>query len=406
MEERAGGRRFNAKTILAALLVVVILLALFTPEAPINTQGKPTSFSTGPSGTRMAFELAERFGWRTRRRLAPLDSVPTIPNTQVVLSPDQALGAHEVHRLLENVRNGGGLVFTLDNGDEIADSLGIRLGEPGRYLATYGDTACKPPTSFRDRTLLALPPEVSRIVWRRPPPGPTTTLASTQEGIQKSFVVAVGFPLGRGRVAAISSSGLFANDAVRLCGTGADVVVARAFEFVRPAGQSEPHMEFDEYHHGFGVHGGSMKAIAGYLRETSSGRFLTQALIAGLLLVLARAPRPIPPRDPEHVMRRSPLEHADALGHAYADVGATRTATALLVGGVRRRAGRTVPASSSVDDALFLGAVRDRHPLLAPAVEHVRRGLTQTVTPRELVSIGEALADIERQISTSPPTRS
>jgi hypothetical protein len=306
----ATGRRFGAKTILAVLAVVVVLVALLTPEVPTTGEGRPTSYSTGPSGVRMAFELASRMGWHTERRLVPMDSTPGAPTVQVVLAPREALGAHEVHRLLTNVRRGGGLVFALDGGEEIGDSLGLDLGRPGRLLSNYGDRNCPTPSSFRDRTLLALPPEVNQIVWRRPAPGPTTTLATTHEGIQKSFTVGVGFPLGKGRVAVVSSPALFGNDAVRLCGTGADIVVARAFEFVRPSDVSSPRMVFDEFHHGFGTHGGSMTAIGRFLSVTPSGRFLAQALIAGLLLVLARAPRPIPPEDPERIIRRSPTRSA------------------------------------------------------------------------------------------------
>jgi Domain of unknown function (DUF4350) len=401
-------RRVGAKTILTLLGAVVVLVALLTPEAPVGNNGQRTSYSTGPAGVRMAFELASRMGWRTERRIVPMDSIAATPTVQVVLEPNEALGAHEVHRLLDNVRRGGGLVFAIDGADEIADSLGLDLGRPGRFLSTYGDAACKTPASFRDRTLLALPPEVNQIVWRRPAPGPTTILARTHEGIQKTFTVGVGFPLGSGRIAAISSPGLFANDAVRLCGTGADIVVANAFEFVRPPGAAAPRMVFDEYHHGFGMHGGSMTAIAGYLSGTSSGRFLTQALIAGLLLVLARAPRPLPPEDPARVVRRSPLEHADALGHAYADVRATRTATARLVSGVRRRNGRTIakPAGLASDDAAFLDAVEQRHPALHDAVARVRHALAEPVSPRELVAVGQALNDIERRMAAPPSLRS
>jgi hypothetical protein len=159
-------------------------------------------------------------------------------------------------------------------------------------------------------------------------------------------------------------------------------------------------MVFDEFHHGFGMHGGSMTAIARYLSGTPSGRFLAQALAACLVLVLAFAPRPIPPRDPERVARRSPLEHADALGHAYADVKATRTATERLVGGVRRRAGRVVATPSRADDAAFLDAVARRHPALRESVDRVRRGLAEPVSANEFMSIGEALDAIERQLMT------
>lgn len=396
--------RIGPKTILAALGILVVLVALLLPEAPLRGTGSPSSYSTDASGARMSYELARRMGWRTTRRTAPLDSTPKAPSVQVVLGPRSDLGAHEVHRLLENVRDGGGLIFTLDGGDEIADSLGIAVGRPGILSAYYADSSCER-RSARDRTVLMVPTEVTEIGWRRPAPGPVVALGPLTMGRAGAFPVAIGVPLQRGRIAVVSTSELFTNDLVRLCGSGADVVVARAFEYVKPDTGAAQILAFDEYHHGFGMHGGSFKAISLYLSGTSSGHFLAQALLAGLLLVFALAPRPVVPREPERTTRRSPLEHADALGQAFADVGASRTATARLVGGLRRRIGRMVPVSSGVDDLAFLDAVAQGHPDLAIPVASVRRGLTVAISPRELVAVGTALQEIERQLSTSPSHR-
>jgi hypothetical protein len=118
--------------------------------------------------------------------------------------------------------------------------------------------------------------------------------------------------------------------------------------------------------------------------------------------VLALAPRPIVPTEPERVVRRSPLEHADALGRAYADVSATRTATSRLIGGVRRRAGRIVAVAQNADDLAFLDAVARRVPTLSPSVAIVQRGVRGPVSPRDFVAVGEALENIEQVLLTSP----
>jgi len=130
---------------------------------------------------------------------------------------------------------------------------------------------------------------------------------------------------------------------------------------------------------------------------------LTQALLAGLILVLAKAPRPIVPREPARIVRRSPLEHVDALGHAYADVGATRTATARLVSGLRRRTGRIAGRGSAGDDAAFLTVVRDRFPSLEAPVDTVRHALEHPVSARELIAVGDAVGTIEHYLLTTPP---
>jgi hypothetical protein len=401
---RIGSRRIGAKTALLALLGLAIAGALFTPE-----EAEPgvdaSSYSTAPSGTRIMFELAQRMGWSASRRQTPFDS-SSRQAVQVVVGPRQALGAAETHRLLENVRRGGSLIFTADDADEIADSLFLTLRRSERRLASSSDDNCLRQASFADRRApAALAPAGREIAWRRPPPGPVTKLATGYSPrAPRGVPLAIGVPLGAGRIVALSSVDLVTNEAVRFCVWGADVLTARALEYVRPSGSSSASIVFDEFHHGYGVHGGSVQAVSRFLSRTRAGRFLAQALAAALLLLFAAAPRPIVPKESARVARRSPLEHADALAHAYSEVGATRTAAARLVDGLRRRAGRVVPAGRKAGPSDFLNAVANRNPSLAPKVAIARRGLDASISPRELVSVGDAIATIERELLTSTTT--
>jgi hypothetical protein len=390
----------SAVKLLAALAAVVVAVALLTPEEPGKSEGGRSSYSTGPGGVGMMFELAQRTGWPAERRLTPMDSVVRDTTVQVVIDPSVTLGAREVHRLLENVRRGGGLIFTID-AEEIAESLGVASGPPGRFISGYRDPECRDRQTLRDRALLAIPPEVHGLVWKKAPFG-TTPIVTTDRRFGTAMPVASGFAMGKGRVAVVSTSAILANDAVGVCEWGADIAVARLLEYVRPEDRSRPRLVFDEFHHGFGMHGGSLTAVSRYLTRTPSGHFLAQALIAGLLLLFALAPRPLPPRDPILIARRSPLDHADALGHAYADVGATRTAVRHLVSGLRRRVGRTVAVGSGADDAAFLDAVTVRDPLLRPSVDVLRRSLAEPVPAETLLEVSEALRAIERQLSMPP----
>src|SRR4051812_38970590 len=139
-------RGLSAVKLLSALLVVVIGVVLLTPEAPGKSEGGRSSYSTGPGGVGMVFELAKRMGWRADRRITPLDSLVDGSTVQVVIDPSSALGAREVHGLLENVRRGGGLVITL-GAVEVAESLGVAPGPPGRFLSGYRDRDCAEPAS-------------------------------------------------------------------------------------------------------------------------------------------------------------------------------------------------------------------------------------------------------------------
>jgi hypothetical protein len=391
----------NAAKVLAALGAVVIAVALFTPEPPGKSEGGRSSYSTGPGGVRIVYELAQRMGWRAERRIAPLDSTARDTAVQAVIDPGLALGAHEVHRLFENVRRGGSLIVTVDGADEITDSLGIDLGPSGRILEGYNDPQCRDHASFRSRAFLTIPPEIRGIVWKTRPAGLTTVVhGRLTDG--NDLPVAQGFPLGRGRVVVVSQSAIFSNDAVRVCEWAADLAVARILEYVKPASGGQ-RLVFDEYHHGFGVHSSTVGAIWRYVSSTSSGHFLAQMLLAGAIVLLALGPRPLPPTDPVREPRRSPLEHADALAHAYADVDATRTATERLVYGLRRRAGRTVPVPSGSSDAIFLDAVARRNASLVPSVRTVERALRETIPDDELNQVGDAIRDIERQLLLPPP---
>jgi hypothetical protein len=391
----------NAAKLLAALTAVVIAVALLTPEAPGRSEGGSSSYSTAPGGLGMMFELAQRTGWHAVRRITPMDSTVTDTTVQVVIEPQIDLGAHEVHRLLENVRRGGGLIFAIDGADELDDSLGVGRGLPGRYLAGYADTSCPQAQTFRSRALLVLPPQLHGLTWRRKAPV-VVPLVKTDRRFGPEVPVAVGVPLGRGRVAIAGTPSIFTNDAVGVCEWGADVAVAQLLEYVRPAGVSKPTIVFDEFHHGFGMHGGSFTAISRYLARTPSGHFFAQAVLAGLLLLLALGPRPLPPTDAQIVARRSPLDHADALAQAYADVDATRTATQRLLSGLRRRAGRTVPASAGADDEVFLDAVVARDASLGPQVALIRRALREPVPARELAAVGDALRVMEQHLLLPP----
>src|SRR4051794_1389603 len=116
--------RWSTPKAVFVLLAMVLLVVLLTPEAS-EFGGAGSSFSSASTGTRVVYELARRMGWQVTRRVTTLDSVAEARNVEVVLNAREYLGAKETHLLLERVRRGGGLVFSMDGGGEIADSLGM-----------------------------------------------------------------------------------------------------------------------------------------------------------------------------------------------------------------------------------------------------------------------------------------
>ena len=397
-----AAKRWTATWVLGVLAIVVIAVALLTPEET-GTNGRDAStFSTGPGGTSIVFELAARMGWKTERRIVPLDSMPAGRRVDVVLAPSVALGSHEVHRLLENVRSGGGLIASLDGDDDLADSLRVEEGRGVAFLDA-SDTDC-PAEPLSVARVLTLPTDAREVDPPKVFDGEITTLLSaTTQKTHVPFRAAIGFPLGGrdggGRVVVVGSSSVFVNSAVRNCRLDADLAVARMLAYVVPANGERPRIVFDEFHHGYGVHGGSLRAAAIYLGRTSSGHFLVQALVAGLVLLLAKAPRLLPPSEVTQIPRRSPIEHADALGRAFEDVGATRTATTRLLGGVRRRVGRAVAISSGAADGEFLSAIERMNPSLSEPVQRIRNAVDHPVSSEQFIVVGSALERVERALT-------
>ncbi|MGH7689573.1 MAG: hypothetical protein ACREN3_08220, partial [Gemmatimonadaceae bacterium] len=245
--------------------------------------------------------------------------------------------------------------------------------------------------------------ELQALLWTGPPPGPPITFAqvSATEPPHTRRPAMVGFPLGRGRVVVASDPDFLRNDALRVCENGLSVVAVQALQYLRAGGRvPRTRILFDEYHQDNGAQPGTLSAIVAFFGRTASGHLLLQLLGAGLVVLLAAAPRVLPPRGVTRVTRRSPLEHVDALGRAYAQVGATRTAVTRLVRGVRRRLGLAAARAMEgrSDDEFLDWAARTAPPIAAEA-NRVRRALGASVSRRELAAVGDALAHIESSLT-------
>ncbi|HVT39070.1 MAG TPA: DUF4350 domain-containing protein [Gemmatimonadaceae bacterium] len=390
---------------------MVLLAALLAPDQVAGRTGNArlSTYSTEPQGAQLFYQLAQRFGWRVEQRRTP-ELAPDPGVIQALLAPVVPLRMGEVHALLEHVRHGGALFVVLSGGDLIGDSLRIARGFLGGRARQRDaeDTVCAPKT----RSFVPLWPDRALLYdlrWKGPPPDGVVTFVRVDSGSAdrgnvrrtRSPPAAVGFPYGRGRIVVGSDPDLLRNDVLRGCEYGLDVSAVRMLEYLREGGSVvRNRVVFDEFHQGFGSQPGTMRAIAAYLGGTPSGHLLFQLLGAGLLLLISAAPRVIPPRDPDRIERRSALEHVDALARAYAQVGATRTATLRLLRGVRRRVEHGVArARGSESDEVFLTRAQEAAPALAPDVARIRHALASPVPPRELATVGAALHRLETTLT-------
>lgn len=394
--------------VLPLIAGLAMVTALFAPQITAGRSGNPilSTYSATPLGARLFYELAQDLGWRVERRLVP--DPPDDPRViHAVLAPAIGLRRAEVHELLDRVRSGGALLLIL-SGDALGDSLRIGPNTSGDAPAADSDAHCPKPR----RTLMSLWPTgrafLSSLRWRGMEPLDMETFVTIRttalrERVGHNVPAFVGFPYGRGRIAVGSDPDLLRNDALRVCGFGLDVPAVRALEYLSEGGNARRNrLVFDEYHQGYGAQPGTVATIGAYLGATPSGHAFAQILFAGLVLLMAAAPRAIAPRAVERVERRSPLEHVDALARAYFKVGATRTATTRLLRGMRRRLDRgSLRVQRTLPDDAFLAHIRRAAPALADDAALVQRALDAPVSRRELESVGAALHRIETLLTRS-----
>lgn len=412
------GQWLRPRVALPVLVVVVVLVAVLTPEDTNGRSGdsRLTTFSTNAQGGRALYDLAHRLGWKVERQLARGTPRYGANAIRAVLDPAQELTATETHEVLEDVRRGGALLAVINPGrGPLADSLGARTWYGSGYSAATGiieddheDEKCDEKASQgltlwpnQQVTLFALR-------WPNGAPSDTTIFATVDVGHALPGTkgdaggvkaAAAGFPFGKGRVVVVSDPDLLRNDVLRLCEWHTDVVAVRMLEYLTPgASGARSRIVFDEYHQGFGTHPGSLRAIAMFLGSTGSGRTLLQLLAAALVLLGSAAARPLPPPKDQRAERRSPLEHVDALARAYDRVHATRTVTRRLLHGIRRRAALRNSGAAMTDDE-YLGTVADRYPILRDDIATVRRALTETGSRHDLDRAGEALERIEATLT-------
>ena len=426
-------RLLRPRVALPIIAGAIIIVALLTPEETGGRSGDPrlSSQSRQPQGASVLYELSARLGWRVSRRL--VDSLPPGDTTSIhlVLDPPVPLTAIETHELLDRVRRGGALYYVLGGSGAMADSLGLGnrtnratsvigaaqllISNSGNLVSTDAESCPDEDEGFMSAGLPFWPDRQTHILaleWQGAAPAGAVPLATlhVMDTVRtpKPRAAAVGFPLGRGRVAVAADPDLLRNDVLRVCEWGAAVANVRILEYLSedaPGGGRRQQIVFDEYHQGYGDQPGTVKGIVRFLSRTSSGHLVLQLAGAGLVLLLAIGPRLLTPRAKERIERRSPLEHVDALARAYRAVGATRTATSRLVHGVRRRVEHALGArSGTASDDAFLVWAQQRVPARAEDIALVRAALDGPVSRRELEAVGQALQRLELSLTSFPRT--
>jgi hypothetical protein len=395
--------------VLPGVAALMLLVAISTPEYVMGRDGDPrmSSVNRGPQGAKIFAEFAKALGWRVERReRSELSGDAT--TVHALLSPSVSVRKDEAHALLEAVRAGSGLLLVLDGlAQTISDSLKVATKAPGITASpdSIAVAGCPVRRPLLDESLWANQlPHLYGVRFTGPPPSDVVRLDRAVVPDSSTVHFAVGFPYGRGRVVVLSDPDMLRNDAIRICSFGLDVAAGSVLGYLAGAdvGPARTTLVFDEYHQGYGARIGLLGGFTAVLLHTAGGRVVLVLGIAGLVFLIALMPRAVPPRDDSVVERRSPLEQVDALARAYAQVTGTRTATARLLRGVRRRTHRGAgPRRDPRSDHEFLARVATTIPARAADVAQVERALSATVTARELATVAQALQRIEESLTQS-----
>jgi uncharacterized protein DUF4350 len=394
-------RLLRPKVAWPLLLAALIILVLLTPTrdiVPFDRTGPLTTVSTTPAGARGLYDVAKRLGWPVSRRREPFATPVDSSKVYLVLDPPDPLSAAEAHAVVDAVRRGAGLVYVASAGTELDDSLHVRasFGAAGTMIPPVtrdSDDACPPHDEGSPMITWGFTDSVHlySLDATRAWPDDTTIFVFVHPDNSKRYrraPAAVGFPLGAGRVVVLSDPDLLRNDVIRVCHWGLGVTAARMLEYASAGRRTV--LAFDEYHFSSGANWWA--AAASFLSGTAPGHAVAQIAVAGLILLVAAAWRPVAPVARARIERRSALEHVEALARAYARVGATRTAVRRLVRGLKRRHGR----KPSGDDDVYLSSLAAQNPRLAGDVRRIAHGLDQTIPPTELLAVGRAVDHIDK----------
>jgi hypothetical protein len=390
-----------ALPLLACALAMTVLLTPTRDLTPFDRAGPLTTTSSTPAGAKGLYEVAGRLGWPVSRRERSFTGGLDSNRVYLVLDPPVTPLAIEVHALLDAVRRGAGLIYIASTGSQMDDSLHVHPGGGNTMVPLTDRPDLVHPCPPRDAGSPAInwfddSVHLYGLVSTRAWPEDTTLFVTVESDTSRKVKMpaAVGFPFGAGRIVVLSDADLLRNDVIRVCRWGLGIEALRMIDYAA-AGRREM-LVFDEFHFGKRASADVLGAATDFLTDTAPGRAILQIAIAGLVLLVAAAWRPVAPVAVKRIERRSALEHVVALARAYARVGATRTAVRRLVRGLRRRHSR----KGLRNDEAYLSGVAAQNPPLAADVQHILHGVKDDITPAELLAVGRAVDHIDRVLGT------
>lgn len=393
---------------LALLLVAAAWLGRRPEE---DTDIRPSTFLTGPGGSRALLDATLRLGVPVQRfRGRPRDLAGLAPagrSILLILSPTIPLSAPEIREVLD-FGAANELVLAGKGAEPLMRCFGYRVNrrmfDSSRVARPGPDELGDVPwvhatligTGVRRVVDSSRTHDVGRIACEVPTLTGIDTLLRNESG----RLVAVRLRRGGAAppVILVSDEELFRNRTLRRTWAGPYLLGLVA------AGRGR--VLFDEFHHGFGPSGSLAALTLAWSARSPWGWLAWQIAIVGLLALLFGAVRFGPARPGIPRVRRSPLEHLRALAHALAAARGHDVAIAAIVRGLRRRL--TPPGLRARSDWREWLAQLGRGTATPRAGEALGRidALTRPGQPPESVlRAANAVEDLWQELRPSRPTK-
>ncbi len=347
--------------LLGGAIGVAVWAAHRAPK-PAARDFRASTFLSGPEGSQALYRVLVRLRRPVERRRVPLFTLaadtagrrasPPPPALLVVVQPWMPLEPAELEQVVRFVQHGGA-VLAAGSGGGITRCAGWRL-QPERVRDD--SVGVRPPregVGAQQAVPLRLP-RAARVLAARAPgtrleglvkrsvaapdacdtlvPGARDTLVAATDG--RPIVLRLHYS-GGGTITLAADAGWFRNQVWR--DTDVPYVVLPLLTPVRRG-----RVVWDEYHQGFGQESRSMAALTwDWIRHSPAGWAILQLVAVGLVWLAMTAVRFGPARPVIERRRRSPLEHLEALAAGLESAADADTAIQRIVGGLRRRLGRT-----------------------------------------------------------------
>ena len=378
----------------ALVFALLLLTAYLNRNATFSVAPAAKFADDKPTGGKGLALLLNKIGYQSKLQDRPLRQMPPDAAAWLLLDPDVSFTKREGQLLLDWVKAGGTLVFSVER-----DSLfGFLPTEDDDEPATNGielvtqelkiskDFDFSGMASLTSAKSLPDLPAVSFDVPSNVRAGVKSAVgASGNIGVGRPYVAVAGapggtlarIPYGRGQVWAVPNAWIFTNYGLSKPDTAvlvSNLVRTRAM----PVGARKA-VYFDERAHDESERPPAPDTLISRLKKPPISTAIFQLLFAGVLLWIFAARRlgaavPLPTRGP--VTRAS--QFAQAMGSMFAKTSRPAAAAEIIGQDFRKRLASRLGMSPSENDAVL---ARRAHELSGVPYEVVDRLLLQTRTP-------------------------